>query len=222
MTVLHISPHPDDETIGCGGALLSHIHAGDAVHWLIVTELTPESGHAPQAIQRREDEITAVACAYRFAGTHRLGYADSRLDVLPLAQLVDHIGAVVREVEASVIYVPHPGDVHSDHRVVFDAAIPCTKWFRFPTVRRVFAYETLSETSFGLDPNRRSFRPNVYKDVSVHLEQKLAILRLYAQSELAEHPFPRSEAAVRALALIRGSDAGYPAAEAFMLLRDIG
>ena len=40
--------------------------------------------------------------------------------------------------------------------------------------------------------------------------------------EIGEHPFPRSETAVRALAELRGSEAGYAAAEAFMLLRDRG
>lgn len=221
MNILHIAPHPDDETLGCGGSLFRLIEGGDAVHWLIVAEPSAGQGPSPDAVGLTDKVINDVAGAYGFAWVHRLRLPDSRLETLPLADIVDHIGAVVRQVEPSVVYVPFSGDVHSDHRVVLDAAIPCTKWFRYPSVRRVLAYETLSETNFGIDPIRQAFRPTVYTDISRQLERKLAIVRLYKDSEVAHHPFPRSEEAVRSLALIRGSEAGCSAAEAFMLLREV-
>jgi LmbE family N-acetylglucosaminyl deacetylase len=80
----------------------------------------------------------------------------------------------------------------------------------------VLAYETLSETEFGLDPSK-TFQPNVFVDISQHLEQKLALLRIYA-SEIGEFPYPRSEAAVRAMAQFRGSSSGFKSAEGFELL----
>lgn len=222
VTVLHISPHADDETLGCGGTLLRHVEHGDEVHWLVVTDLAAESGYTPEAARQRENEILAVAGAYRLARVHRLHLPDSLLDRCPLRDLVNGIGAVVREVEPAIMYTPYAADVHSDHRIVFQATIPCTKWFRHGSVRRVLAYETLSETNFGLDPTLAAFRPNVYQDIDRYLDRKLAILRLYAATELGSHPFPRSEEAVRALALLRGSEAGRHAAEAFMLLGEIG
>jgi len=44
-------------------------------------------------------------------------------------------------------------------------------------------------------------------------------MKIYA-SEMGEFPFPRSEETLRALAKLRGSQAAYEAAEAFMLLRE--
>ena len=41
------------------------------------------------------------------------------------------------------------------------------------------------------------------------------------ESEIAEHPFPRSERNLRALATLRGATAGCEYAESFMLLKDI-
>ena len=32
--VLVVSPHPDDETLGCGGTLLKHKQNGDSTHCL--------------------------------------------------------------------------------------------------------------------------------------------------------------------------------------------
>ena len=40
--ILVIAPHPDDETLGCGGTLLRHLHEGDHLYWLLLTE--PEVG----------------------------------------------------------------------------------------------------------------------------------------------------------------------------------
>ena len=78
------------------------------------------------------------------------------------------------------------------------------------------AYETLSETEFGLDPDT-GFHPNVFVDIRPFLKRKIELLQIY-KSELGEFPFPRSETAVRALAQYRGATAGFEAAEAFILL----
>jgi len=80
------------------------------------------------------------------------------------------------------------------------------------------AYETLSETDFGLDTNQY-FRPNVFVDIEQFLDDKLRAMDIYA-SELGEFPFPRSRETIKALALLRGSASGFKAAEAFELLRE--
>lgn len=211
--ILHVAPHPDDETLGCGGTLLRHIAVGDAVHWVIVSRPAPPHD-AHDAI------VSAVSRAYGFAGVYQLGFADARLDAVPLVELIDALGDVVRRVEPSLVYLPHPGDAHSDHRAVFEAGSSCTKWFRYPSVLGVVAYETPSETGFGLDPDRHAFRANRYCDISDVLERKLAIVELFGPAEIGAHPFPRSLDGVRALATLRGAESGYRAAEAFAVLRE--
>ena len=85
-------------------------------------------------------------------------------------------------------------------------------------MKRVLAYETISETEFCLDPNQ-SFKPNYFVDISDFLERKLEVLAVY-QSELGPFPFPRSIEAIQALATLRGANSGFMAAEAFQLLRE--
>ena len=128
------------------------------------------------------------------------------------------ICTVVKNVQPMTLLLPFPGDAHSDHKYVFDASVTGTKWFRFPYVEKVMAYETLSETDFGISPFERAFAPNVFVDISAQMERKEQILSLF-ESELAAFPFPRSLEAVRALAKVRGAASGYAAAESFMLLR---
>jgi len=219
--ILVIAPHPDDETLGCGGTILRHVNEGAAVHWLIVTSLPPQRSARAKKLQAlREKEIRAVAKTYRFSSTHMLGLPTTRLDEVPLSKLVQSIGNVVASVGPEIVYLPFRGDIHSDHTIVFDAAAANTKWFRYRTVKRVLAYETISETDFSMRPGSSGFHANVFVDITDYLDQKIRVMMHYA-GETGPFPFPRSEETLRAYAAVRGSAAGCRAAEAFMLLKEI-
>jgi len=79
-------------------------------------------------------------------------------------------------------------------------------------------YECISETEFAPALPEKAFQPNVFIDISVNLEEKLELMKIY-DSELGEHPFPRSERNIRALATYRGATCGVEYAEAFQLLK---
>ncbi len=215
--ILVVAPHPDDETLGCGGTLLRHGGERDSVHWLIVTAMRESLGYTPERMAAREAEIEAVTRHYGFAGVHHLDFPTTGLDSLPLRDLIAAVGNVLDRVRPEVLYLPFPGDAHSDHRVVFDACAACSKWFRSSFLRQILSYETLSETNFGLDP-RIGFRPNLYVDIGDHLDGKIEAMRFYTE-EMGAHPFPRSDVAITALARLRGSESGYQAAEAFVILK---
>ena len=216
--VLVVAPHPDDETLGCGGTLLRMAREGAQLGWLIVTGMKPESGYSSETIAAREAEIRKVSELYGFAEVFQLRLPTRRLDTLPVADLIAEFAAVFKSFQPEVVFLPHYIDVHTDHRVVFETSVSCAKWFRYGSVRRVLAYETLSETEFNLDA-RSGFQPNYFVDISAFLELKLQIMAVY-QSEMDQFPFPRSHEAIRALATLRGSSAGFHAAEAFQLLRE--
>jgi LmbE family N-acetylglucosaminyl deacetylase len=218
--VLAIAPHPDDETLGCGDTLLRHRADGDDIHWLIATDMTEDTGFAADKIEAREKEISAVAEAYGFASVTRLGFPATRLDTLAKGDLIAAVGKAVETIQPETIYAPFPGDVHSDHRVTFEAVAACTKQFRYPSVRRIIACEIPSETDFGIDLEEKPFRPNLFVDVSGFVDETIRIMETY-DGEMGDFPFPRSEKAIRALATLRGSQAGCDAAEAFMVLKEI-
>lgn len=80
--------------------------------------------------------------------------------------------------------------------------------------------ETLSETEFAPSTKEDSFIPNVFIDISDFMDQKINIMKIFS-SEIAEHPFPRSERNIRALGTLRGATAGCEYAESYMLLKEI-
>ncbi|MFO0106488.1 MAG: PIG-L deacetylase family protein [Burkholderiales bacterium] len=218
MKTLVIAPHPDDEVLGVGGTLLRRKAEGAELAWLIVTGISKANGWNQEQVERRADEIARVTTMFRFDHVFTLDFPTTQLDRIPVGDLVGAISGVFKAFQPEEVFVPHPSDVHTDHRAVFDAAAACTKWFRYFSVKRVLAYETLSETDFGLG-TELGFRPNVFVDIAPYLEGKLKAMDIYA-SEMAAFPFPRSHEALRALAKVRGVASGYHAAEAFQLLRE--
>jgi len=218
--VIAIAPHPDDETLGCGGTILRHKDEGDEIHWLIVTAITDDLGYSPEKILDRSIEVKKVNDAYGFSAFHQCGLPTTMLDTIPMSEIVRKISNIFQEIKPNIVYLPYRGDVHTDHHIVFDAVSACLKWFRYPSVKRVLAYETLSETEFALNPESNPFRPNVFMDISAFLEKKIDIMKMY-KGELGVFPFPRSEEAIRAQAALRGAASGLKAAEAFMLLKEV-
>lgn len=220
MNVLVIAPHPDDELLGCGGTLLFLKEKGYALHWLIITSAKTEDGYSDEIVAIKQNEINKISDRVGFVSTIKLNYSTAKLDIVPLKDILDNISHELHSIRPSILFVPFRGDVHSDHEIVFDCVISCSKSFRCSFIKKILAYETISETDFNLRPDSLSFRPNVFFNIESFIDKKLELLDCY-QSEIEYFPFPRSKEAIEALATLRGSQAGCKSAEAFMLLKEI-
>jgi len=140
--------------------------------------------------------------------------------------------ALVDDERPEQVFIPFPGDRHEDHRQVFEAALvamrPVADHRRenhrrvagatVPVPQRVLCYETLSETHWSVAHLEPVFQPQVWYDVTGHLDAKLEAMRAYA-SQVRPEPDARSLEAASALAKWRGSVVGFGAAEAFTLVR---
>ena len=214
--VLIIAVHPDDETLGCGGTLLKHKENSDEIHWLICTTLDNKHSH----YKTRENEMERVSKLYEFDSLHNLRLKTMQVDEYSMSKLIGKISKVVNEVQPNIIYLPFKGDVHSDHRKIFEVAYSCTKSFRYPFIKKIYMMETLSETEFAPSAKEDSFVPNVFVDISEYMDKKIELMNIY-ENEMGKHPFPRSERNIRALAAYRGATAGCNYAESFMMLKEI-
>jgi len=218
--ILSIAVHPDDETLGCGGTLLKHAAEGEALHWLLITAVS-EPDYTAAQITRQREQVEAVRKAYRFESVHWLKFPSSRLETLPLNDLIKPIRHVIQQVRPETVFAPNPSDVHSDHRIAFQAVTAALKAFymRGLGVRRVLACEVISETEAAPPQGVCPFLPTVFVDISATLARKLEIMALY-ESEIQPDPMPRGPSAIRALARYRGASVGVEYAEAFMLIRE--
>lgn len=216
--VLCVAPHPDDETLGCGGTLLKHKAQGDEIYWLLITGPKLDDPNIDsEQIQFRKNLINTISEAYLFDGVDYLALPPALLHTVDLKDLVVKFSEVFNRIRPNIIYTMFANDVHSDHRVAFDAMYSCTKSFRYPFIEKIYMMETLSETEFAVAVPAQTFLPNVYVDISDFMDEKLSIMQKYPK-QLMEAPYPRSLSSIKALARVRGSRAGVMYAEAFQLL----
>lgn len=217
--VLFIAVHPDDETLGCGGTILKHRDNGDEIYWLIITAPTKNHpyGFSDEFIVSREKLVIKVSQCYGFTRVLSLGYPTQLLHRVDLRDLIISIDTIITEIKPNIIYMMFNKDVHSDHRVTFDAVYSCTKSFRKPYIEKIYMFEALSETEFAPAIQGNTFVPNVYVDITKYMDKKKEIMAMY-DTELMEEPYPRSLSSIEALARYRGTRAGVKYAEAFMLL----
>jgi LmbE family N-acetylglucosaminyl deacetylase len=216
--ILVVSAHPDDEIIGAGGALLRHIAAGDEVCWLIITDVLLTHGFDEKVIKKRTDEIERVREGVGFSRVVKFQYPTMTLSSESIIEMVPRISALMNDFKPEIIYTMNRSDAHSDHRVIFDAVMACTKSFRHPYLRKVLMYETISETEFAPALAEKAFVPNYFVDITDFFRKKVELATIY-ESEFGEHPFPRSVRNLEALATFRGASCGVEYAEAFQLIK---
>lgn len=212
MKILVFAPHNDDEILGVGGTIKKYINFG---HEVYVCEIT--SGPKYEILQNEARN------AHNFLGIKEsifLNLPVNKLRNLEQGVINDAILKVVRKVEPDVVFLPHRGDMHLDHSEVAKAVMVAVRPVSASFVKKIYAYETLSETEWNFPSVDNTFIPNVFIDISDTIEEKITAMTYY-KTQLKEFPNPRSVQAIRALSEFRGSTICTKNAEAFMLIRDI-
>jgi len=218
MKSLVISPHPDDEVLGAGGTLFKRKKLKkNLLYWIIVTRLKPSIDK--KKILKRNNEIKKISKLFGFKKVFQLNFNTTELDNSSKKKLIQYFSDIFNQIKPNELFVPHFSDVHSDHKIVSEVISSSTKNFRFPYIKKILAYEVLSETDYNLN-RKQIFFPNYYEDITKFLTKKKNAMKIY-KSEIKKFPFPRSIKTIDALARLRGSQIGKNAAESFEILREI-
>lgn len=208
--ILVVSIHPDDETLGLGGSILKFKEENKKIYWLNIT-----SGNKSQ-----RKYIPKIEKEYDFEQTFNLDFPEIYLSDEKWPKLISQISEVINKIKCDTIFLPNRSDLHTDHQVSFKAIMVCTKNFRTPFIKKIFMYETLSETEFTPPLPENVFIPNVFIDITNFIERKIDIMKIF-ESEIMKNPYPRSPEIIRAFSKYRGSRIGVDYAESFMLLMEI-
>ena len=219
MRVLIIAPHLDDEVLGCGGLIAKRVKRGDVVTVCFV--IKGSSRYYSQ--DRLEQGVKEAKMAHIMLGVQRTIFLNmtSFIDkAYPLNDITDKLSEVIRREKPEEVYIPFHNDIHIDHCNVAKAALVALRPKPECRVKRIYEYETISETGWNFPTKDNAFTPDVYEDISGFLNVKEDALRLY-KSQIQEFPGTRSVLGSTTLAVHRGTTIGVPAAEAFKLVREV-
>ena len=211
--ILIFAPHPDDETLGCGGTILKNLKKKNKIGLVLFTKIS-EKKFSKKAVYKRNVEINKMLKKYKFHFFKNFEFENSELDKVSDLKLISEIKLVLDKFKPNILYIPFIGDVHSDHSKISRCSLSCIKSFRHSYLNEAYFYETLSETNFNFLKN---FNANTFEDISNFLMQKIQIMKIY-KTEIKNHPFPRSIESIKSLAILRGSQANFKYAEGFQLI----
>lgn len=216
--ILVISPHPDDEAIGCGGLIARAVAEGASVHVLfgaVGKSRQLVTGSTDENVRLKEVDAVSKYAGYSFEFMY-VGDEFMRLDSLPQKSLIEKIEDCVNKNKPDVVLVPYRNSYDQDHRAIHTAAITALR----PTPRAVrhfvpivLEFDEPYEWSVG-----DAFVPNFYLDITDYFDKKIETYKLHATQVRAE-PFARSVENLRRRAMVHGIAVGGGLAEAYRVLR---
>lgn len=204
-----VAPHADDEILGCGGLISKVSRLGGTVHVALVN------------VEQEHRLAETVAGLHLLRGpvtVNSFGSWPGGMDAVPIRDVATWLTALLDLYQPEAVAFPDSGATHQDHRKCAEAGIvSCrptggTERWRPPLV---LTYEETADVwpprSTGLPSLSVSLDPG-------DVDFKIAAMTAH-QSQVRCFPSERSEEAIRALARVRGAQAGVTDAEAFGVLR---
>ena len=147
--ILVVAPHPDDDILGCGGMISRNGGNGANIYVAIMTngnigapELFPIEG----TLRGRQEALNS----HKLLGVKETFFFDfpaPRLDAEPSYKISIAISNLIQKLKINEMYIPHRGDIHKDHRIIYESSLVAARPISDHKVSKIYAYETLSETA---------------------------------------------------------------------------
>lgn len=194
---LIISPHCDDEVLGCGGAIKNRDN-------VFVYYLGVEDFH----IVTREERLTELDKVAKYLG-FEYAIINNPVNQYSKHQLISQLTEIINQIKPEEIFIPNPS-YNQDHREVYDSCMVALRPHdQNHFVKRVFVYEVDQYLLWG----DSDFQPNYFEKIDIITKQNA--YKLY-QSQVREM---RPVSLLKDYASIRGLSSGLSYAEGFKIIR---
>lgn len=187
--ILVLAPHPDDESVGCGGSISKCLAAGHDVHVIVLTDgrcgsaqirqlsgNNPESGKLQKAlIETRRTELQSAMELIGVTQIQFLDAMDSQL-TLEIESISKTLAHEIDKWKPDTVILPFITDRHADHFAASRCLIEACKLLDSNYTGNLICmgYETWSP-----------IYANVLIDISSTMDKKLEAINCY-QSQLAD------------------------------------
>lgn len=206
MRYSFVVAHPDDEVLGLGAFIYDSIRKGDSVDVVILNGANIKSRPDMEGDIKKSHDILGIQSSAVF------DYENLTLGFKSSAEIVPLLEKRFLQFRPDYVFTHWKGDIHPDHKAVHDfvqQAVRITQrhlseW----DIKGLYCIEVPSSTNWG-----EQLVPNKFFSVSSEgVDKKIEALKVY-KNVVRDAPHPRSEDAVRALSIVRGSSVGVHYAE---------
>lgn len=217
---LIITPHFDDETIGCGGLISSLAKKPNHFVRIVVVATNKDTfNYTVNRIVSNSERYQESLDALKELGigsislTQLEGFEDGRLDLADRKSLVTALDREIKEFRPTAVLFPYSSH-HQDHQAVYQASISAlrpTVATNFIQLKAMYEYPYINSWSSNLNPNSKLYYPLEKDD----MENKERALKCY-KSQLVRDPRDILDvSSILNLARVRGTEIGRDYAEAF-------
>ena len=202
---LVISPHIDDEVLGCGGILDK-----DTFVLYCGVENRYVNGDMSISVVTRINELKKVSKFLNFD----FKLLDNKVNNFQLKDLIGEFEEVISRLKPQQIYIPYPS-YNQDHRIVYEASLIATRPHDINFfVKKVLVYEQPHVFFWDKTHNINSgFVPNYFIPIDINKK-----IKAYELIKTQVRSF-RSSENLKSMANLRGTQSNNEYAEAFQILR---
>lgn len=164
--ILVLAPHPDDETLGCGGSIKILSNAGKAIKVIFLTrgeEADPAVKDKEMYASMREEEALNAMKILEISDYEFLRFPDRNL-YAQIDKAKDAIVKIVEDFRPDILYSPSMIELNPDHRATADIAMDLLKIFGV----RIAFYEIVTP-----------LRPNILVDITGSFRSKRKAIKAY-------------------------------------------
>jgi len=185
-SILIVAPHPDDETLGCGGTLARRAEEGGRIAVVVVTdgrhlfrlsrwkiEVAPTPAEA--SAMRQEETRRAVAILAGDAATVRFLNVEDATLARQVDAAAETLAAIMHDVTPDEIYVTSQHEEHPDHV----AACAAVRSAMRSTRSRATLYRYMIALRRGVSPDTAG-EPTVTVDIAPQLDRKRRAVSQFA------------------------------------------
>lgn len=209
--ILAVFPHGDDEVLGMGGTIAKLSKTNNIT--VIICR-----GEEDERTKKQFNDIDIAKAILGYQQLIKLNYNEKYLSNNQL-NLFKELEDLTSKINPDVLFIPFWGDVHQDHKIVYEAMIRSSRTWGFSNIKQIYCCEIISSTDQGFPQSYMKFNPNLYINLNKEeVDKKVEALLCYS-GEIVKYPHPRSAEGIYNKAQQRGSESRMQYAEAFMCLR---
>ena len=219
--LLVITPHSDDEVLGCGGLMSKVKNEGGKV-FVLIFNLGFEKDDTKESQEKRKNEVQEAMNVLKVDDYHLVhDQPDNNrdLDTEPLHSLIEVIESTsnvsLEKIAPTMVAIPTIFSHHQDHVHVHHACIAALRPISTPISNIVLSYEAPEHSRWSVSG---VFEPNLFVEIDDVIENKIIAFNKY-RSQI--RPGSRDDDSIRNQAKYRGQEVGKNLCEAFYVHRFI-